>query len=158
MVTIGRQSVRAIVIHDGKLLAMKRNKFGQEYHTLIGGGIDAGEDAETALRRELREETSLEVGTVRQVFTEDAGDLYGAQHVYLCEYIGGEPRLAPNSEEALASAGGQDIYEPIWLPLSELPATTFLSESVRDAILDGLQNGFPETPRALAWKFTIVAQ
>lgn len=148
----GRQSVRAIVINGDKILAMKRNKFGQEYYTLVGGGIDVAEDAETALRREVREETGLELGAVREVFIEDGGSLYGLQYVYLCEYKGGDPALQSTSEESLISAMGQNIYEPLWLPLSEVPNVPFRSASVAKALLEGVRNGFPETVQTLAWQ------
>lgn len=153
-----RQSVRAIVLNGDKVLAMKRNKFGSQYYTLIGGGVEADEDLEAALRRELREETGLEVGTVRQVFVEDGGAEYGLQYVYLCEYRGGDPQLNPASGEALSSAMGQNTYEPVWLPLAELAQVTFLSTSVRDALLEGVHNGFPETTQTLAWKGKSVAR
>ena len=148
----GRQAVRAIIIKDQRLLAMKRNKFGLQYYTLVGGGIDAGEDAETALRRELREETSLEVGEVKLVFSEDAGDMYGQQFIYTVEYVSGEPQLASDSEEALISAIGQNTFEPVWLTFNELPQVIFRSSSVREAILIALQNGFPTQPQQLAFK------
>jgi ADP-ribose pyrophosphatase YjhB (NUDIX family) len=147
-----KQAVRAIVINGDKLLAMKRNKFGMEYYTLVGGGVDIGEDHEMALRRELHEETGLTVGVVREVFTEDGGDLYGIQHVFLCEYQGGEPTLTEGSEEAAISAMGQNTYQPLWLSLSDLSQVPFRSTSVRDAITGALQNGFPDTPQQLAWK------
>ena len=42
--------VRAIVVKENKLLVMHRNKFGHEYDTLVGGGIDVGETPEQALK------------------------------------------------------------------------------------------------------------
>jgi ADP-ribose pyrophosphatase YjhB (NUDIX family) len=147
-----KQAVRAIVIKDGSLLTMRRDKFGMQYHTLIGGGVDVGEDQETALRRELFEETGMKVGAIRWVFTEDGGDLYGVQYVYLCEYVGGDPRLDPSSEEAAISALGKNIYEPVWLPLNKVMSVTFRSSSVRDALLAALKEGFPDQPQTLAWK------
>ena len=151
------QAVRAIIINDGQLLVMKRNKFGQQYYTLIGGGIDIGEDAETALRRELREETGLSVGTVQHVFTEEAGDPYGTQYIFLCEYEGGEPLLSPDSSEAQINQLGQNLYKPMWLPLGALPAAQFLSESLKQAILSAIKQGFPKAPETLAWKYTPVS-
>ena len=35
----------------------------------------------------------------RLVFVENAGDIYGMQYIYLCEYVGGEPALNPESDE-----------------------------------------------------------
>jgi 8-oxo-dGTP diphosphatase len=152
-----RQSVRAIVIKDNSLLAMKRNKFGKQYYTLIGGGVDVGEALEVALRRELQEETGMQVGTIRPVFTEDDGNLYGVQYVYLCEYIGGEPTLGAASEESAISKLGQNMYEPVWLSLAELPDAPFRSESVKQAILEGVRSGFPPEPQTLAWQAEPVA-
>jgi 8-oxo-dGTP pyrophosphatase MutT (NUDIX family) len=147
-----RSAARAIVLHGDRLLAMQRHKFGHEYYTLIGGGIESGEDSEAALRRELREETGMEVGAVRLVFTEDGGSRFGRQHIFLCEYLGGDPVLAVDSEEAISSALGQNTYRPLWLPLADVPHLTFRSSSVRDALLAGIQDGWPESPVELAWK------
>ncbi len=153
-----RTCVRAIVLKDNSLLTMRRDKFGLRFQTLVGGGVDIGEDAETALRRELREETGLEVGGIRLVWIEDAGELYGEQHIYLCEYVGGEPQLATASEEAAISKLGNNLYLPGWLPVSDLPETVFRSDSVKQALLSALSQGFPETPQRLAWKPESVGQ
>ncbi len=154
-----RQLVRGIIFNGDKVLAMKRNRFGDQYYTLIGGGIKIGEDLETALRRELQEETGLEVGAMRQVFVEDAGDFYGVQHIFLCEYTGGDPALAPDSDEALIGATtGQNTYEPVWLPLRDIVNVKFRSLSVAEAILEGARNGFPETPQVLVFKPERVAR
>lgn len=153
-----RQSVRAIVIHDGQLLAMKRNKFGEEFYTLIGGHLESGEDWVRALRRELVEETGLKVGTVRLVLIGDGGDLYGQQQFYLCEYLGGDPRLSPASEEAEATARGDNTYQPVWLSLQDISRVTFRPAVVGEAILEGIENGFPEKPRTLAWTHETVTK
>lgn len=152
-----RKAVRAIVIRDHELLVMRRNKFGSEYYALVGGGIDLGEDSETALRREIQEETGLKVGKVQSVFVEDAGDPYGTQYIYYCEYLGGEPRLQPDSDEAKITQLGQNIYEPVWVALADLPKLPFLSESLKVAILEGIKKGFPTKPQTLAWKPTSVS-
>jgi 8-oxo-dGTP diphosphatase len=146
-----RQSVRAIVINGDKMLVMKRNKYGDEFYTLVGGGLDAGEDWEMALRRELREETGLEVGSVHLVFIGDGGDLYGTQQFYTCEYLEGEPTLSPDSEEAKDSKEGRNTYLPMWLPLRDISHVPFKPVVVGEAILEGIENGFPEIPHTLAW-------
>lgn len=50
--------VRAVLITpDNQLLTIRRVRPGQEpYSVLPGGGVEAGEDLDTALARELREE------------------------------------------------------------------------------------------------------
>lgn len=147
-----RNAVRAIILNDDKVLAIHRHKFGSEYYTLIGGGVELGEDMETALRREIREEAQMEVGTVQLVFVENAPDPFGPQYIFLCEYVGGDPVLSETSDEAHISALGQNMYEPVWLPLSQVPVVPFRSTSAAEALLGGVRNGFPEKPIELAWK------
>lgn len=135
-----RRAVRAIVIRDGALLVMHRNKFGHEYYTLVGGGIAHGETPEQSLYRELSEETGVAVANPRLVFVEDADALYGLQYIYLCDYVSGEPALSPESNEAKISALGKNLYMPRWLPLAELPDVTFLSESLKDNLLQAVRS------------------
>lgn len=149
-----RRASRAIIIKDDSILVTKRNKFGDEYYILIGGGIDMGETEEQALLRELHEESGVQVANPRKVFVENAGDMYGFQHIFLCDYVSGEPALHPDSTEAKINT--MDIgngYETLWLPLSQLPTVAFRSDRLRKAVLDGLRNGFPEQPVDITDKY-----
>jgi 8-oxo-dGTP diphosphatase len=144
-----RKVVRAIIINDQKLLLMKRNKFGDKYYNLIGGGIDRGETAEQALVREIREETTLEVTKYRQVFTDIPGKPYGPQYVYLCDYPGGEAKLSSDSIEAKISKSGKNLYDVIWLPLKDLRSVRFPSALLKVAIVKAMEQGFPQKPITL---------
>lgn len=141
-----RQAVRAIVIKDDNLLVMHRNKFGKEYETLPGGNIEVGETPEQALLRELREETSVQVTPDRLVFIEQAGDPYGTQYIFLCTYVSGEPQLSPDSEEAHINKLGQNLYEPKWVALKDLPNLPFLSEKLKRTIIESAGTSFPSEP------------
>ena len=144
-----RKAVRAIVIKDDALLTMHRNKFGEEYYTLVGGGIDVGETAESALYREVDEETSLKIANPRLVFIEQAGDPYGVQYIYLCDYVSGEISLPSTSDEAKINALGQNLYTPMWLPVKDLPNVPFLSERLKAVLIDTLLHGFPDKVETL---------
>ncbi|MDB5170056.1 MAG: hypothetical protein JWN82_452 [Candidatus Saccharibacteria bacterium] len=141
-----RSAVRAIVIKDDALLVMHRNKFGMEYDVLVGGGVDMGETFEQALYREMQEESGVQIANPRFVFTERAGEPYGTQYVFVCDYVSGEPVLSEQSAEYAINAMGQNLYQPKWLPLSELPAVSFRSEALKQAILKGIKDGFPADP------------
>lgn len=140
---MNRKSARVIVIHNDKLLVMFRNKFGTKYVTLIGGKVDIGETPEQAALREVREEASLEVANPRLVFIDHA-DFYGDQYIYYCDYVSGEPQLAPGTHEEAINKLGQNLYEPGWLSLSELPNVPFLSAELQQAIIDATTDGWPE--------------
>jgi 8-oxo-dGTP diphosphatase len=141
-----RRAVRAIIIHNDKLVVMHRNKFGTEYDTLPGGNIEMGETPEQALYREVTEETMLQLSSPRLVFIEHAGEPYGDQYIFLCEYISGEPKLHPNSEEEHINKLGQNLYEPMWISLNDLHNRPFLSEKLKQIILDSYPHKWPENP------------
>ncbi len=141
-----RRAARAIVMHNNNLLVMHRNKFGTEYDTLPGGNVEIGETLEQAVIRELTEETSVAVTNLRLVFVEEAGNPYGTQYIYLCDYVSGEPQLAPDSEEEQINKLGQNLYQPQWVPLATLPELPFMSEKLKAAILYASENGFPSEP------------
>lgn len=144
-----RRAVRALVVHDGHLLVMHRNKFGEQYYTLLGGGVDLGEDLVPALMREIQEEAGIELASPQLVLVEEAGVPYGNQYIYQCQYVRGTPQLHTDSEEAKIHALGQNLYTPMWLPLSELPKVRFRSEKLKQAILQGLQHGFQQPPQII---------
>ena len=141
-----RQTVRAIVINGGQLLVMDRNRFGNRYLALPGGAIEIGEQREEALLRELQEEATITVNDPRLVIIEDAGPMYGTQYIYLCSYVSGEPRLDPASPEAKISALGKNLYQPKWLPLSELPTANLLPAELKELLVQLVQDGFPDQP------------
>lgn len=141
-----RKAVRTIVVKDDQLLVMNRNKFGRIYFALVGGGVEPGETTEQAALRELKEETGLEVKNPRLVYIEDAGPVFGTQYIYLCDYVSGEPSLPADSIEAKIAAAGKNLYVPAWLPISDLPKTAFLSEALKNRLINDLEHGFPTEP------------
>jgi hypothetical protein len=40
----------------------------------------------------------------------------------------------------------------MWLPLIELPQVVFRASVVQEAILRGVEHGWPESVQSLAWK------
>ena len=138
-----RKAARAIVIHNDCLLVIYRSKYGKEYYTLPGGGIDAGETPEQAIIREMHEETGVEVELERLVFVEEPGETFGRQYIFLARYISGEPALHPDSEEAALNKAGQNTYLPTWLKLEDLAQTTFMSPTLQRAIQKSILDGFP---------------
>jgi ADP-ribose pyrophosphatase YjhB (NUDIX family) len=134
-----RHTARAIVLHDDRLLLMERWRPGHHYFSIPGGGIEEGETPQETVLRELREETSCEVSVRRQLYLMNfEGNLH---HIFLCEYVSGEPHLPADAPEA--NEGPDNRFEPCWMPVTGLPAAPFIIwQPVKDRLLYDLEHGF----------------
>jgi ADP-ribose pyrophosphatase YjhB (NUDIX family) len=141
-----RRAVRAIICRGDQLLLMHRDKFGNEYDILVGGGVELGEEPAAALLRKINEETGIKVSQPKLVYIEEAAEPYGTQYIYLCDYVSGEAKVDPNSTEAKINKLGKNLYQPVWRKLSEFKDVEFRTPELKRAILDGFTNGFPNQP------------
>ena len=66
---MARERVAAIIIKDKKILLVRDTQ--ADFFSMPGGGIDAGEDHQTALRRELQEELCVDLVTANFYFSFD---------------------------------------------------------------------------------------
>jgi 8-oxo-dGTP diphosphatase len=94
----------AVLTEEGKILLVKRGRepFKGQW-ALPGGRIDEGETAEDCLKREMKEETGLEVEPVRLVgiYSDPKRDPRGIiAAAYLVRRIDGELRAGDDAEEA----------------------------------------------------------
>ena len=147
-----RACARAIVLKDDKILIMKRHKMGKDYYTLLGGSVEHDETPDQAAVREVREESSIQITNPKLIFIEEAGDPFGTQYVYLCDYVSGEPFLPNDSEEAFWTVEGKNTYEPLWFPLSELGNIPFVSPLLQEALVMALKHGWPSEPYRFSQK------
>lgn len=131
---------------------MKRHKMGKDYYTLLGGSVENNETADQAALREVKEESTVAIDNPRLIFIEEAGSPFGTQYVYLCNYISGDPHLPDDSEEAFWTMPGKNTYEPVWLPIEDLPKVPFVSPLLQEAILMGLKHGWPKEPYRFSQK------
>lgn len=95
------------LIHDdaGRVLMIRTHKWSHRWG-IPGGKIRRGEASTDALRRELREETALEIDDIRFVMVQDSIDspeFMRPEHFILLNYLarscGGEVRLNDEAEE-----------------------------------------------------------
>jgi len=89
-----RLRVAAVLPYQGGLVLVRHAKAGIAYHLLPGGGVEAGESIDEALRREVLEETGLECRVAAPLFISDSIDPHGLRHMvqltFLASVVGGE--------------------------------------------------------------------
>ena len=106
---------------------MWRSKQGLVYHTLIGGGIEAGETPEETAVREAKEETNLDVVLGPKLWAEEREGIV-FDHAFLVTEFSGEIRLGEGPEQD--SASGENVYRHVWIPLADVPNLTIFPTGV----------------------------
>lgn len=110
--------VGAAIVRDGKLLSLRRKSgIGSVIHKFefVGGKIEEGESPEQALKRECREELSLDVEVGEQLTTVDYEypEYSVSLSVYLCKMLSSY-KLTEHEEEAWIDCGELSAEE--WAP------------------------------------------
>lgn len=143
-----RNRSSAIVIKDDKVLVMHRINKSDEYWVFPGGGVESSETPEHAAVRETDEETTVKVTIQKLLYriTWDSGEVH---FFYLCDYQSGEPCLREDSEEFAKSKSGEQVYEPIWVPVADLANLQLYQLEVRDMFISDYAHGFSNETKEL---------
>lgn len=100
-----------VLIHRGDELLLARNaNFPQPMYSTLAGFIEAGENAEECLIREVREEVGVEVGNLRYFQSQSWPFPNQLMLGYFAEYAGGEIVCDPT-----------EIADAQWFHVSNLP-------------------------------------
>jgi 8-oxo-dGTP pyrophosphatase MutT (NUDIX family) len=139
-----RNSAKAVIIQNKRLLTNKLTGIDEVYYTLPGGGQEKGETLHETLRRECLEEINIEV---------EIGDL-----LFIREYLGWNHEFAlydgdSHQVEFMFAAGIQEGQIPSvgskpdtgqldieWIPLDSLKDIPFYPQALKPL----LENGYPE--------------
>jgi len=128
-----RNSAKALILHDGKLLLNKCVSRLGVYYALPGGGQHDGELLTEAVKREVLEETGLTVEPMRlsaifeRVTDNRDGNInaHKMYFVFLCRYL---PDVAP------VEPVERDAYQTgmEWLPIEEAQKSSLFPKVIRD--------------------------
>ena len=122
--------VGSIIIHQSKILIVKRaNEPAKGLWSVPGGVVELGEHLHEAVKREVKEETGLEVDIERLIDAVDSIMLDEEGRIqyhyvlldYLCQLRGGVLKAA------------DDVHEIQWVPLralQSLPITSSLNRVI----------------------------
>ncbi len=141
MEKIVRIAASAVIIHDGKIL-LNRCPDGRGGSFLLGpgGGANHGEDLVDTVKREVMEETGLEVHVGNLLFVEDLlTEKYRMfKFWFLCDLVGGE--LIETDEAKI-----EGIVNVGWYGKEELASEIVFPAPIKDLDWDDLKNGERKT-------------
>ncbi len=134
-----RNSAKALIIKEGKVLAIRIRDHGEEWYIMPGGGQESEELLTDAVCREVAEETGIEVTAKELVFVIEGvhGEAFHrVDFVFLCEYIGELPNAASHKDH------NQTGCE--WLDIKTLNHSRLYPSKLRRQIMN-LYEGKPYT-------------
>lgn len=139
--------VTAVIINDGKLLAMKNEQ--SPYYFLPGGRVNLHERAEDAVLREIREELNIDAKIERilwfnqSFFVEDTtDDQFHEICVYFLIDISGTDLCGRGENFTIPEGKHTNYFE--WIPFEKLNASYLYPNFIKSKI-----NLLPETPEFL---------
>lgn len=139
-----KKYVRGILIHEGKILLMNitRNDCDGGYCVFVGGSVEEGEEPETAIIREFKEEADFDIKIDRKVYLETTGE---QEHIYfLCDLLEGDQPHLGDYDEREIMAKGNLVFTPKWVSLNDLSGLRLLPSEIKTVVLEDVGDDFPE--------------
>ena len=147
---VDRSAVRALVLdrRDRVLLVEFRDEQGQAWWATTGGGVDEGESAEAALRRELGEEAGLfdfqlgpQIWRREHTFAWAGRIWHQAEQIFLV-------RIDEHHPSPTADLAAEHVRQVRWWTLAELKAATetLVPARLADYVRRLLAEGPPREP------------
>ena len=124
-----RERARAIIMRDGKLVAMYREKADRIFYTFPGGGMEGGETEESCVIREAFEEFGLTVKPIKKVYYYE--NEISIEHFYICEWISGE--VGDGAGEEYQADRNKGVYVQSLIDISDIPNLPLMPPEVADA-------------------------
>lgn len=125
-----RVTARAILLCGQEILLVHRRRGSEAYHVLPGGGIEDDESPIEACRREVREETGLDVPHLRAVEGDDA--LPRSMHLFSAEVT--DPHVRLGGPEASRSTP-DNRYELVWVAIEVLAGISLRPDALKAQVI-----------------------
>lgn len=138
----------AVILQDGQIALMRREKLGRLYFVFPGGKQENGETGEQAAAREVEEELGLQVSVGRLV----AQTWFRGreQRFYLCTVTGGQFGSGQGPEFTGPFDPQSGTYLPVWLPIHALHTYPVLPQPVAELVQSAQAAGWPPLPLVFA--------
>lgn len=126
----------AIILQNDQILLIHRFRDGKEYHVLPGGSVEKNEKIETAMIREIKEETNLDAKIDKKVCEHKDDFDNRVHHYFLITKFSGKLKLS-GPEAKRNSDTNKYILE--WHNLNKLDGLKVYPEQIKK-ILHTLDN------------------
>ncbi|MEG7967843.1 MULTISPECIES: NUDIX hydrolase [Bacillus cereus group] len=120
----------AIIVQEGKIALIKRIREDETYYVFPGGGIEEGETAEEATKREIYEELGVHIKVEHLIAKVE---YKGTEYYFNADIVGGVFGSGKAEEFEMKDRG---IYIPLWLPIYELEKVNIKPYEVVESILE----------------------
>ena len=127
----------AFMVNDvGEMLVVRRGKEpAKGTLDLPGGFVDMHETVEEGMRREIKEETGLEVDEIEYLFSSPNVYMYSGMAVHTLDMdflvtLHGDPEVLKAQVRA-----ADDAAEALWIPIMEVKPNDFGLTSIRNAVV-----------------------
>jgi len=124
--------VSALIIDSEKVLLLHRIKPNKDYFVLPGGSVEENEDNISALKREIKEETNLEIEVDKLLWQVNSEFDERTQYIYLVlKYFGSLKLGSPEKERQ--SVDNKYVLE--WHNINDLKTVKFFPSEIKPDIL-----------------------
>lgn len=122
------------IVHEGRLLIGHEHRFREKLYSVLAGFVEAGDDIENAVRREIMEEAGVEVGAVH--------------------YVASQPWPFPHS--LMVGCWGEALSDRIVIDPVELVEARWAPREEIQAMLEGRHPDGHELPPPLSIAHTLI--
>lgn len=127
-----------VIIHNNKVL-VHRN-VNSDHYALIGGRVEAGEDSETTIKREIQEELGKNIeiigyiSTIENFFEMKGFKYHEIEFVHIIEFIDDNDKKIQNT---LKNIEGKDHLQYEWLELNKLDQYPLCPKAIKKVLKEG---------------------
>lgn len=136
-----RNSAKAVIIEEGKLLTVKFHENGSTYYILPGGGQEHSENLHQALERECKEEIGANIEISDLMFVREYigknhelstyhSHVHQIEFMFLCKISDGNKLLQNGTNPDKGQIGVE------WLPISNLLEYKLFPQALRNHLID----------------------
>jgi len=113
------------VIKDDAILLANAKRFSRLFYSVIAGFVEPGEDLEACVRREVKEETNIDIKNIRYFGSQPWPYTHALMIGFTAEYAGGAIKV-----------DGEENVDAAWFKVCEIPQQIPAKLSIARSLID----------------------